>query len=81
MKTDKNKIEFFKLFSMENLLKAEIKARKGKGYRKEISRFNADLIGNLRHIQDKIFNGTYKFGPYKEFILYDSKKRLIITSP
>lgn len=78
---NKHRDEFIELFSINNLVLAEKKARKGKGFRKDISNFHDNFANNIQSLHNKIINNQFIFGPYKEFTLYDSKKRLIISSP
>ncbi len=63
--------------SQENLYKAYLKARKGKRYNKEVMAFTANLEQNLATLQSELMNQTYTHGSYREFMVSDSKKRLI----
>ncbi|MDD3006940.1 MAG: reverse transcriptase/maturase family protein [Candidatus Pacebacteria bacterium] len=79
MKTYKNLYE--EICSFENLHLAYLKARKGKRYRNEILEFSYNLEENLLKLQTELRNQTYKHGSYREFIVCDSKKRLIKAAP
>ncbi|MFH1233668.1 MAG: reverse transcriptase domain-containing protein [Patescibacteria group bacterium] len=75
MKTYKNLFE--KFCSFENLHGAYSKARKCKRYRDYVLQFSYNLEENLFLLQEELINQTYHCGQYKEFIINDSKKRLI----
>ncbi len=79
MKTYKNLYE--KICSFENLHSAYLKARKGKQYRNEILEFSYNLEENLLKLQAELKSKTYKHGKYREFVVCDSKKRLIKAAP
>jgi len=68
---------FNKVVDIENIYLGYIKAKKGKKYRKEVLSFSFNLEQNLLKIQEELKNLSYKHGGYREFILEDSKKRLI----
>ena len=68
---------FNKICSFDNLHLAYLKARKAKRYRSCVLEFSRNLEENLLNIQSNLINLIYKPGPYKEFIIYDSKKRQI----
>lgn len=67
--------------SFENLLEAYKQARKCKRYRSEVLEFTANLEENLITIQNELTWKTYEVGRYKEFFVYDPKKRLIMALP
>jgi retron-type reverse transcriptase len=68
---------FNKICSFENLHLAYLKARKAKRYRPYVLEFSRNLEENLLSLQRDLINLTYKPGPYREFIVCDSKKRQI----
>lgn len=70
-----------KIYSFENLYNAYLKARKNKRYREEVLRFTANLEENLITIQNELVWETYKVGRYREFYVYEPKKRLIMALP
>ncbi len=74
-KTYKNLFE--NICSFENLHEAYLKARKGKGYGEDVIGFSYNLEENLFKIKEELETQSYKPGAYKEFHIYDSKKRLI----
>ncbi len=75
MKTYKNLFE--KIYSFQNLYSAYLQARKNKRYRSYILKFNYNLEENLLKIQQELQNQTYQHAGYRQFIVYDSKKRQI----
>lgn len=75
------KEEFCGLFSLLRLFDAYLKAKKTKAYRIDLYNFSLEMGANIKRIQKEILDNTYKFGPYKTFILYDSKRRLIVSAP
>lgn len=68
---------FNKVCSFENIHSAYSKARRGKRFKKDILEFNYDLEYNLIDIKERLEKQEYIHGAYKEFIVRDSKERLI----
>lgn len=66
-----------KICSFENLLKAAKKAELGKRFRENVARFNVNLEKELVQLRRELLNQSYQPGPYRHFIVYESKKRLI----
>jgi len=77
-KTIRNK--YFKSLTYEKLIEAHIKARKGKGYRKEIIEFNLKQEEYIMWLLEKLKNKTYKHGGYTEFYVTEPKLRRIEKS-
>lgn len=69
------------IYDFENLHQAYLEARKGKRYRDDVLQFTANLEENLIQIQNELIYGTYKVGRYREFYVYEPKKRLIMALP
>ena len=78
-KTIKN--EFQSKLTFEKLLEAHKRAKKNKGNRPEIIRFEMDLESNISNLLYKIKNNTYHMGKYREFYVYEPKERLIKSLP
>jgi RNA-directed DNA polymerase len=78
-KTAKNL--FPPIVEFRNLMSAARKAQKGKRYRASTLEFNFDLERNLQALQEELTDRTYTPGPYRDFIISDSKKRLISAAP
>ncbi|EMT38022.1 Retron-type reverse transcriptase [Thermoanaerobacter thermohydrosulfuricus WC1] len=70
-----------KIYDFENLYQAYLEARKCKRYRQDVLQFSANLEENLIQIQNELIYKTYKVGRYREFFVYDPKKRLIMALP
>lgn len=72
---------FDELCSHENLLKAHLKARKGKRKNPNVIEFEKDQTNNLFKIQWELRTRTYEPGPLKIFTVRDPKTRKISASP
>ena len=72
---------FDEICSFENLLKAAKKAQKGKRFRQSTGDFNLGLENELMALQRELRDQTYRMGEYKQFHIYDPKKRLISAAP
>ena len=79
MKRIKNLYE--KIYDFENLYEAWEAARKGKRYRDEVMLFSSNLEANLIEIQNHLIYETYTVGRYRQFYVYEPKKRLIMALP
>jgi len=65
----------------ENIYNAYLKARNGRRYKDEILRFSYNIEKNLQNIVYELKNKNYKHGLYYEFVVNDSKKRVIRAAP
>lgn len=65
------------IYDFQNLYDAYLKARKGKRYRKEVLTFSSTLEENLIILQNELIWKTWIPSPFREFYVYDPKKRLI----
>jgi retron-type reverse transcriptase len=72
---------YSQITDFQNLFLASRKAQKGRRYRESTMRFNFDLEANLFCIQDELKSKSYRHGYYRDFIVLDSKKRLISAAP
>lgn len=72
MKTYKNLYE--KICSLNNLILAWKKARKGKTKKYYIIEFEKNLINNLKELQKELETETYTPKPLKTFVLRGSLK-------
>ena len=66
---------------MDNLRESFLLAAKGKGMNHETIRFREDLESELLHIHTSLLEGSYRFGDYRFFKIYDPKERLICAAP
>lgn len=69
------------IYDFENLYQAYQEAKKGKRYRDEVLKFSANLEENLIQIQNELIWKMYQVGRYREFYVYEPKKRLIMALP
>ncbi len=72
---------FERICSFGNLLLASKKAQKGKRFRHSTGEFNLNLERELLCLQKELQGLTYQIGSYKQFYIYDPKKRLISAAP
>ena len=77
-KTIRNK--YYKNLTYEKLLEAHIKARKGKGYRKEIILFNLKQEEYIMWLLEQLKTKTYKHRGYTVFYVKEPKLRKIEKS-
>lgn len=77
-KTIRNK--FDKKLTYENLMKAHVESRKGKGLRKEIILFNLKQEEYIMWLYEQLKSGTYKHSGYAEFFVIEPKLRKIEKS-
>lgn len=63
------------------MLKAYERAAKGKHNDKEVILFDMNLGENIYNILNDIYNKKYKMGIYRKFIIYEPKKREIMSLP
>ena len=66
-----------KIYEFDNLHKSYLLARRNKRYKKNILEFSINLEENLIQIQNELIWRKYKTGEYREFYIYEPKKRLI----
>jgi RNA-directed DNA polymerase len=72
---------YSKICDFENIFSAYLKARKCKRYKDEILRFSYKIENNLLNIHYNLLNKKYIHGKYYEFLVSDSKKRIIRAAP
>lgn len=77
MKTLKNVFE--QVVDYDNLYRAYLNARLCKRYRYEVLNFSAHLEDNLVKLQKELIDRTYTLGKYREFYIYEPKKRLVMA--
>lgn len=64
-----------------NLYNAYRNVAKGKRFRGDVLQFTDNLEGNLLALLDDLQKHTYTVGRYREFYIYEPKKRLIMALP
>ena len=70
---------FDQVFSMENLYAAYKDAYNGRRYNRDVLLYGDDVWTNLRELQKKIYDGTYRIDRYYIFYVYEPKKRMIMS--
>ncbi len=68
---------FEHLASIENLLLAWERFRKGKRTREDVMVFERRLEDNLFAIREELISGSYRHRPYQAFSIHDPKERII----
>lgn len=79
MKTHKNL--FPRVWDFENLLIASKKAQRGKRREPDVYAFNAEIEKNLLRLQEELRDETWTPGKYRDFYVYEPKKRLVSAAP
>lgn len=69
------------IFTFENLYASYKNCRKGKQHKGEVIRFEANLAVHIYKIMEEVTTKSYRFGKYKQFLIYEPKERLIETLP
>lgn len=77
----KYKRGFVDNITYEKVYKAYLKARKSKRYRRDVILFNLRYEEKISLICKKLKSGKYNFGEFKEFYVYEPKKRRILAAP
>jgi retron-type reverse transcriptase len=70
-----------KVCDFENIYEAYKKASLSKRFKYEVLAFSADLEENLHNIKQELLSGEYRIGGYREFYVYEPKRRLIMAIP
>lgn len=69
------------IIAWDNLLLAAKEASRYKRWHFEVMRFNADLEENLFTIQEQLAEGSWRPGVYREFEVYEPKRRAVHAPP
>ncbi len=69
------------VYDFENLYASYRAARRAKRGRAEVARFEARVEDELFRLQDELRNETYRPGTYRNFYIYEPKKRKISAAP
>lgn len=70
-----------KVISYENLYSAYLKARQGRGNLESVKRFEQDIEGNLKRLQQSLINKTFTTSNYNTRTIYEPKQRIIYILP
>ena len=73
----RTKIDIQDIASFNNLAHAAVKAAQGKRQRPEVVCFFANFEDNLQELRNTILDGHVPCGNFKQFTIYDPKKRVI----
>ena len=73
------KLTFNEVFTYDALYRAHLKGRLCKRDKKPLVRFEMNMISNIYELYRKLRTGTYKFGKYNSFVVYEPKRREIQT--
>ena len=65
---------------MDNLQEAFLRAARGKSDRIEVISFRENLQNELLQIQKDLLEGSYTFGEYKKFTIFEPKERVICAA-
>lgn len=69
------------MISFRGLLRAALKAQRGKRFRDSVARFSFQLEGELWRLHEELASHSYEPGPYRSFYVYEPKKRMISAAP
>lgn len=68
---------FAQVFSEENLYQAYLDARRGKRHKRACHQFEKSLGANLESLAERLRDGSYRPGPYFQFVVHEPKERII----
>ena len=69
-----------RIAELENLHEAFLRAAKGKSGKRAVSKFREDLDSNLASMGSQLLDGTFRFGNYHFFTVFDPKQRTICAA-
>ena len=69
------------IISYDNLYLAYTKARLGRRHLASVKRFEKDVEGNLKKLQQSLINHTFDTSRYNTRIVYEPKQRVIYILP
>lgn len=69
-----------RIASLENLHEAFLRAAKGKSAKKTVIDFRRNLDRNLTEMRQSLLDGTFRFGHYHYFTVFDPKQRTICAA-
>lgn len=72
---------YYKKLTYDNLYSAYIRASLNKRNKRAVIKFSIDLETYLSNIYKDLYNNSYKSSKYREFIIYEPKKRTIKALP
>lgn len=69
-----------KIARPDNLREAYLRAARGKTTRQSVRTFSANLDNNLSMMRQQLLEGSFRFGDYRFFTIYDPKQREICAA-
>jgi len=72
---------FERMTSLQNLERAFRAARRGKRGKLAVRAYTYQLEQRLLRTRERLVAGSYRFGPYREFRVCDTKPRKIVAAP
>ncbi len=68
-----------KLCDFENLYNGHKAARLCKRYKPEVLRFEYELNRNVEALRRELERGIWRIGGYREFVVHEPKRRVILS--
>lgn len=72
--------EYEKIYDLENLYAAYLKARRGKRWKDAAVKFEINLLEALLLLKRQLITKTYTLSPYNVFKVYEPKERLVMSN-
>jgi RNA-directed DNA polymerase len=70
-----------RIVDADNIRAAYLRARKGKGWQRNVLRFESRLDENLNFVRDLLLSKTYKTSKYRVKLVHEPKRREIFVLP
>lgn len=74
------KVNFDEVYDFQTLYMAYRASRRGKRWKNTVAKVEVNVLEAVAVLQDELSTGRYKPGGYREFYVYEPKKRLIQTN-
>ncbi|MFH1429134.1 MAG: reverse transcriptase/maturase family protein [Candidatus Margulisiibacteriota bacterium] len=72
---------YSQIISKENLYQSAYMAAKGRRYRDTTADFYFNLENEINLLYEELVSKTYRHGKYRQFTIYEPKKRMIAAAP
>ena len=76
----KTKVNFDTVYEFETLYNAYRASRRGKRWKNTVAKVEMNALEAIAVLQEELSTGTYRPGGYREFYVFEPKKRLIQTN-
>ena len=73
--------DYSQVYAFSSLYAAFRRARRGKRSRPEVADFEYNLEAELLSLRDELATYSYRPGPYRSFVVRESKRRLVSAAP